>query len=189
MSIYIYTPGGSGSTPNWNTVMGAGSSLSGSHITDMNSGDWTINNYNFFEIGDEFATHGEHCHFKMELDILKLGLANTCYLFFDDQASSIYFNSTNNQATSIGLFFDLTAKQYYFGDCQNTYGGTRIIIDDTAKRIECDFQDFYFQDITGTATINFMGGSFVESTAGGSASEHLVIYVNGNKRKIQLLYN
>ena len=89
-------------------------------------------------------------------------------------------------------FFQVQSTTFEFTNIASSYSLNYSTINNTltakSDKLVCDSIDFTIQSTDLNCKIN-LDGAYTESTAGGNLSEHLVIYINGNKRKIQLKDN
>lgn len=109
-----------------------------------------------------------------------LGINNT----IDCNNHDFKFNSVD--------FFQVQSTTFEFTNSASSYSLNYSTSTNTltakADNVVCDSIDFTIQSSNTSCKIN-LDGAYTESTAGGNLGEHLVIYINGNKRKIQLKSN
>ena len=178
MSIYIFKPSATVTTPNWDTVLAQGGSL-GSNYSILQSGYslYFTNGYVNFTCptGDYFFT------------------------FFTDVATAnSYFYGTSTGNIN-GIYIDLKNQVYKFGDIVNgQYFSYDIVtgkvqafgslIQWNGGTIRNQTDTFSITEATsGAGQIQISGTGYTTATAGGSAGQHLIVKINGVTRKIALL--
>lgn len=196
MSIIINT-GGSGSTPDLQQVLTAGSTLSISNSIYVNSpGELSIelSSTNFKVFGDGSGS------------AIVLGAANNDLTIIGSLSSTqkgglfVFCDLTNNYnlvystqfdgSNHVNNYFQINpdSEIYFLGDYAQLNSLGFIKIDATEIFTKSNY--FKLREIT-SATGQFMfegadGGYWTNSPGNQAATEHLIVYVNGNKRYIAL---
>ena len=95
------------------------------------------------------------------------------YMLFDIGSAVIktYSDGTNE----FGLYIDFSAQQTVIGDYDGNFNGTLINVYDVDQSITFS-----------TENLNFFGTNLLSGSSGSTSGQHLVVYINGTKYKIQL---
>lgn len=184
--------GGTGITPDWQSTLVVSSVLSQNNIIDCNNYTFKFDNVSNFTIAG---------------NVLSVGSATTEYFNVNSSSGSVTIGNSvtenNLQLTKVSGDYVLSAytaggdqnyitinpgtQDYYFGDYLGTGFQSYIWIDDTHKNIEIHSNTFQLRETdAGQGEIDLVGSGYTSTTAGANVSEHLIIYINGVMRKIQL---
>ena len=183
--------GGGGGTQDLQSVLNTGNVASNQSITlntDGDAGSSFLNDANlFFYKDNDLAVYLELSYEFVYIVTDDTDCAyGTNYLSFHNSINGDritgrfdslngYFSLEYNEVDN-GLNIDFANNLYRFGDYASENNDTKIIIDDANSEITAQ-----------TGAIKLLGGALLSASSGGNSGQHLVIYVQGNQYKIQLL--
>lgn len=184
MGIYIFEPSGAVSTPTLQQVLTAGNTLTsgGFNSININTGTFQIYNGTLLLGGSS--------------DIVTCGDTNKSGYFTIDNSSS--GGSTNiigcyqESPTAPGFFLrncfliNPLTNLFYIGDYAELNQKGWLSVDNA--NIVCKAEIYEIREANaGNGVISIKGTGYISATAGGTSGDHLIIEVNGNIRKINLL--
>ena len=166
-SLFPASTGGGGGTPNIDTVLAQGGTLTANRQIDGDGGAFTLD---FLALLRFFARNPD---------------GNGIFAYFDSNQIEIKNNQTGTYPSNMSLLandvqFTVDSQGFYadssavhrassIGDVQGQYNGTSIGADDLNN------------------TLTAKGNNITTTSAGGNAGKHLKININGTNYKIALL--
>jgi hypothetical protein len=176
----VFPNGGGGpvTTPNIDTVLAQGGSLTATrqinlsgqifNITDSINNASIIFQYDGAYQSKILSTNGD-------------GSGNLTGFYFNDGKFDTGLNDGLN-----GLKIDFITKKFFLGDWAGIYNGTKLELDDNNSITKLiNNQNSGYTEIA-TNILRFTGPNLQSNSAGGNSGEHLIIELNGAEYKIKL---
>jgi hypothetical protein len=166
--IWTLLYAGGGSTPNIDTVLAQGGTLSANRQIDGDGGAWSLDLLGLFSF---FARNPDGNGIFAYFDSNQIEIKNNQLSSYPSNMS-LFVNDVQLSVDSQGFYADssTTSRQASIGDVQGQYNGTALGVD----------------DLNNTLTVK--GNNITSNTAGGNSGKHLKININGIAYKIALSF-